>query len=157
MLIRQPLGEGFFAPGRVFPPPGRLGLVGGLRPRLKAVFTPALAFFLPRLATPVVAARALADFDLLSDLDPALALALAAKPGFAAPARATPTRLAGGLRALRRCAALRAAAVRGGIGRRRAGALAAASEARSSRAAMAALTSSTVAMPSTVLSAPLPA
>src|SRR5258708_4245696 len=54
IAIRQPLRPRFFAPGPVFPPLGRSGLVGALPPRLTTTFIPALALVLPRLATPGV-------------------------------------------------------------------------------------------------------
>src|SRR5262249_26130799 len=162
IAIRQPLRPRFFAPGPVFPPVGPSGLVGRPPPRLTTTFIPALALFLPRLALPGVAAGALTGLvsalvsDLASALVSALALALPRPPaaGFTAPGTAERVRRTG-LRALRRCAALRAAAVRGAIGRRRAGAAAAPSRVWSNSAAMAALTSSIEAMPSTVLSMPL--
>src|SRR5258707_1169400 len=109
MAVRQPLRPRFFPPGGVFPPVGPAGLVGALPPRLATTLAPAaLAFFLPRFASPrLVAAGCLADVatdltvgrtaDLTADL--AFALEFAAAAGLRAPARAAITRLAG-LRAL---------------------------------------------------------
>src|SRR5579871_2428819 len=159
ITIRQPLRPGFFGPGPVFPPVGRLGLVGAVPPLLTTTFMPALALFLSRLA-PSGAACALAGLvcglasGFTSDLGSSLPFASprAAAEGFALPARPARSRLtvAGRLRALRRCAALRAAAVRGASGRRRAGIAAVPSDASSKAAATAAVTSSIDAMPSTV-------
>src|ERR1700730_10923383 len=169
MAVRQPLRPRFFPPGGVFPPVGPAGLVRALPPRLATTLAPAaLAFFLPRFAS----SRLVADgcfTDVAPDVAPDLttgrtpdltadlpfALVLAAAAGLRAPARGAITRPAG-LRALRRCAALRAATVRGATGRRRADIAATLSASWSkTAAAMAALTFSTGAIPSTVLSAPL--
>src|SRR6202030_3720747 len=94
MAVRQPLRPRFFPPGRVFPPVGPAGLVGALAPRLATTLAPAaLAFFLPRFASPRLAAAGcftdvatdlavgrVADVtaDLTADLAFALVLATAA-------------------------------------------------------------------------------
>src|SRR3984893_19246655 len=99
MAVRQPLRPRFFPPGGVFPPVGPAGLVGALPPRLATTFAPAaLAFFLPRFASPrLVADGCFSDVaphlgadltagrtpDLTADLiaDLAFALVLAAAAG----------------------------------------------------------------------------
>src|SRR5215471_15305567 len=105
MAVRQPLRPRFFVPGRDFPPLGRSGLVGALPPRLATTLTPALAVFFPRLAPRFAGGPA--DFSL----DLGFAFRPGAAASFAVLARAAVARAAGVRRALRRCAALRVAAV----------------------------------------------
>src|SRR6266436_9755375 len=110
IAIRQPLRPRFFAPGPLFPPGGRSGLVGALPPRLTTTFIPALALVLPRLATAGVAGALAAlvsalalglvsdlTADLASDLAPTLPRTAAA--GLTAPGRAVSTGGRAGLRA----------------------------------------------------------
>lgn len=96
--------------------------------------------------------------DFLADLAPALTLPPRLPlPAFAPPGSAATPDLVSGQRALRRCAALRAEALRDSDGRRRSGAAPGEPAAWPRASAMAVATSSIGAIPSTVLSAPLPA